>query len=521
MPGPRQPVNAISFPDEGAISARFELATIAELTAFPAHRLNDGAGCLVKGYYAAGDGGGGLFYWDANSSAAANGGTIIAPDAGAGRWKRLYSGPVNLRWFGAKGDGVTDDVDSIQAAFAALETGGRLEIPAGAYLFSETLVLNRSASLVGFGSVSRQLEDGANVNSAVRFIYSGDETALLIERIETGTLNGLFFDGIEFKPSVSGEGGDGIVMDPSGSAIIGVKFSNCKIRSFGGAQIKSVSPGDVWDVTFENCSIVNAPTSTTHAADFIDSGAGGHMLEFVGCYIQSRAAGFFGVVGGACIFRGGAVEAFAGHGVKIGSGACIFGTHFEGFLAAGIIGVDFTGDGCIIAPGSIQSFVTGVRIGGINATVLGNITSNTTDILITSGASRRGTIINAQALTISDLRASNDGVLEVTSFKNGTAQIPSDFIGVKSISQTTAAAKNLRGSVGISGLNTTTVLTFPTEEPNASYFLALTPVFSTSGAAAGSNSIIAIDKTAAGFTITVVAAPGSGKTVNFDWILIR
>jgi len=91
-------------------------ASIAALQALSVASLTTGDTITVLGYYAAGDGGGGTFHYDSASVATANGGTVITPTVGSGRWLRLIpaSGcPVEV--FGAKGDGVTDDSAAIQA----------------------------------------------------------------------------------------------------------------------------------------------------------------------------------------------------------------------------------------------------------------------------------------------------------------------------------------------------------------------------------------------------------------------
>ena len=85
----------------------------------------------VLNYHSGLEGGGGVFYWDATKDKSEhNGGTIIDPDvtfpadwsvttqqetwfntvnAGVGAWVRQYDGAVNVKWFGAKGDGVSKD----------------------------------------------------------------------------------------------------------------------------------------------------------------------------------------------------------------------------------------------------------------------------------------------------------------------------------------------------------------------------------------------------------------------------
>ena len=106
----------------------------------------------VHSYYvsAAPDGGGDDFELDkTDTTTADNGGTVIVASDGT-RLKRLYSGDLNLRWFGAKGDEVTDDTASLQAAVTWLhpnaidasskQQGGVIYFPAGRYLMNGTRV---------------------------------------------------------------------------------------------------------------------------------------------------------------------------------------------------------------------------------------------------------------------------------------------------------------------------------------------------------------------------------------------
>ncbi len=96
---------------------------------------------VAKGCVRPGDGGGGVFYWALDSSVTDDGGTIIVPHGTVGSpgangcWKRIYSGPFNVRWFGAVADG-TDAAQAftlaIQAALAGRE-GGAVFVPAGKY----------------------------------------------------------------------------------------------------------------------------------------------------------------------------------------------------------------------------------------------------------------------------------------------------------------------------------------------------------------------------------------------------
>jgi|GEM_PF-5274435 len=95
----------------------------------------------------------GHFAYDpADVSTPDNSGTIITSAAG-GRFKRLYDGIVNVTWFGAKGDGATDDTESVRSALEAAK-GKALFFPPGVFRLTDTLVIPRNTFVHGSGCSS-------------------------------------------------------------------------------------------------------------------------------------------------------------------------------------------------------------------------------------------------------------------------------------------------------------------------------------------------------------------------------
>lgn len=108
---------------------------------------------FVGGHTVKGDGGEGPFYWNPLLTTTDNNGTILTPSAAPamGRWVRLFTGDVNVKWFTAEGDylsangsinvGATDDTTAINAALAFADTiGFAVTVPEGAYLVSDVIV---------------------------------------------------------------------------------------------------------------------------------------------------------------------------------------------------------------------------------------------------------------------------------------------------------------------------------------------------------------------------------------------
>lgn len=131
-----------------ALGAAVPIATVAALRANTT--VSSAFVCLL-GYASVGDGGEGVFLYNAaDASSADDGGTIIV-DASGRRWHRTgVSAGANVRWFGAVGDGTTDDTAAIQAAINAAQARGfAVFIPVGTFLVSATLNITAPVTIRG------------------------------------------------------------------------------------------------------------------------------------------------------------------------------------------------------------------------------------------------------------------------------------------------------------------------------------------------------------------------------------
>lgn len=99
---------------------------------------------------------GGTFIWSATGTA--NGGTVFA--GGTGYWNRQYSGAVNVKWFGAKGDGVTDDTLAIQKT---LDIKKAVYIPDGVFITSDTLYPYKQ-NIIGSGQQKTLIKANGDFN---------------------------------------------------------------------------------------------------------------------------------------------------------------------------------------------------------------------------------------------------------------------------------------------------------------------------------------------------------------------
>lgn len=77
---------------------------------------------------------------------------VTDPTGASGAWVRRYEGPINVKWFGAQGNGTGNDTAAIQAA---CDIGGQVYIPTGVYILTAPINLTVAGTRVeGAGKVA-------------------------------------------------------------------------------------------------------------------------------------------------------------------------------------------------------------------------------------------------------------------------------------------------------------------------------------------------------------------------------
>ena len=155
----------------------FSLSSWANLKSTTYPTLNAGDLAVLQDYSTPGDLGGGTFFWDTSLAWSSvnpdNSGTIASVAAQkTGAWRRIYDGGLSVRWFGATGNGSTDDTSAINSAIKASITagGGTVFFDLGTYVTSggsgpntTTLPVTSATNLnlIGDGAIIEQGGSGS------------------------------------------------------------------------------------------------------------------------------------------------------------------------------------------------------------------------------------------------------------------------------------------------------------------------------------------------------------------------
>ena len=129
----------------GLLLAALLLANISfSQTRVSLSSLRTGTVSTTQTYFVTDAGKEGIFYYDAKDvTSADNGGTVIV-NAGR-RFKRLYSGYLDVRWFGMVGNyngtSGTDNAAAFKAAIAGARKDEVLLVPSGQYYISTSIAM--------------------------------------------------------------------------------------------------------------------------------------------------------------------------------------------------------------------------------------------------------------------------------------------------------------------------------------------------------------------------------------------
>lgn len=131
----------------------------------------------------------GVWQWVAGSATTAVDALVVACTSGAaGRYKRIYDGPLNALWFGASpSNTATQNVTAFNAACAAAAQK-TLFIPAGYYLIDGTISVPAGTYLVGEGG--NDLFNPTTTGTVIGVTHTSDPAFSVID--------GVVIDGINF-----------------------------------------------------------------------------------------------------------------------------------------------------------------------------------------------------------------------------------------------------------------------------------------------------------------------------------
>jgi hypothetical protein len=173
------------FAFTGAIQSGYVVANKAEAAALTLVSTDAGR----KVFITSSDGGNFTVRYNATPGTYADDGasycgTQFIPTGGDGtigliRSDILYINPV---WFGAKGDGVTDDVASIQKAITE-STGKTIAFPDGTFLISSALIISSYIRIVGAGSLQTTIKTSSLTADIFDVNVASGVTGIAIENL--------------------------------------------------------------------------------------------------------------------------------------------------------------------------------------------------------------------------------------------------------------------------------------------------------------------------------------------------
>jgi len=191
---------------------------------------------------------------------------------------------INVSWFGAEGDGTTDDYQSIREAFDTALAGQVIYLPAATYLITDTILIDKQIEILGDGW------DGTEV------VFSGAGKACFEWSVNPfgSKISGLKITSSLGQNSSTNEAAIKGRDDGSNRQLI---IDRCYINNFSLAGVMLYTG---WNCKIQNSEIRNCGNSTNNGAGFFMYGgsvaATGQLVH--NCYI---AGCYFGIADGSSV----------------------------------------------------------------------------------------------------------------------------------------------------------------------------------------------------------------------------
>ncbi|QFG53716.1 glycosyl hydrolase family 28-related protein [Chryseobacterium sp.] len=212
---------------------------------------------------------------------------VLVIKNGSSYYSRVYDGIINVRWFGAKGDGVTDDTQAIQKAIDVVSNlyplqnisggnwqgGGAIFFPKGKYIISRTLLIRDCISLTGESRSATQIHCVSPIIAISNIVGQRGQDTLMSNSfsirnflISQGSLElqGAYHSEVQYCTIMNlfGKAPNGIIIRLS----VGLKISDTKIFNASGSGIlfeDTAGSGPSTTVLFDNVLVSHSNIGMT------------------------------------------------------------------------------------------------------------------------------------------------------------------------------------------------------------------------------------------------------------------
>ena len=237
-----------------------------------------GTAAATQGTWAVGD-----IIYDTAPSAGGNIGWVCTTAGTPGTWEGFGDTTINVKAFGATGDGTTDDRAAIQSAIDAADAagGGEVFFPPGTYSIKTdatyvTVNLKANVSLVGVGEASiLKRDDDAKTDSHV----------LTIANVSNVRISHLYFDGNSAQQVSTGAE---IMLVANPTPIENIVISECSFNDFKGAgvQVNGSEKQNASGVRITGCRFI----STAALKHFVFANWKAPHIEIVDNYFDGTSS---------------------------------------------------------------------------------------------------------------------------------------------------------------------------------------------------------------------------------------